>query len=351
MNKLKSNRILELDALRGIAALMVVLFHFMMERKELYMGFHIGKMGVELFFLISGFVIFMGLESDSNCKNFIINRFSRLYPTYWAALISVFVIDFFFAFRNNNFTDVSIYTFITNFTMFHFYFKTHEIIDTAWTLIVEMLFYILIIILVIFKLLEKIKLIGIILIFYSVISTHFFYNYTFVKKIIYWVPLLQYMPLFLAGILFFKIKYEEAKKIENYVIIFICLISQISLYNYSGYSNYFTNILEYSIALSVFFLVFTLLINNKLNIIVNKYSLFLGKISFSLYLIHKNIFQDLLVRILMKYIQVNFWIASFIIAIPLSILFAYLFTIFIEKPANQYLKIKLKTKYALLTNK
>lgn len=58
-NTIQSNRYTELDALRGIAALMVVFFHFTMDRPQGQMGFKLGVTGVDLFFIISGFVIFM----------------------------------------------------------------------------------------------------------------------------------------------------------------------------------------------------------------------------------------------------------------------------------------------------
>ena len=80
------NRLLELDALRGIAALMVVLFHFTMDRPEMYYGFKYGVTGVDFFFIISGFVIFLTLSSTKNWKDFVVSRFSRLYPTYWTVV-------------------------------------------------------------------------------------------------------------------------------------------------------------------------------------------------------------------------------------------------------------------------
>ena len=51
---LKSTRYKELDALRGIAALVVVLFHLTMEREQAKLGFELGVTGVDLFFIISG---------------------------------------------------------------------------------------------------------------------------------------------------------------------------------------------------------------------------------------------------------------------------------------------------------
>src|SRR5262245_16693709 len=85
-SEIQSSRLRELDALRGVAALFVMFYHFSMDRTgfERYLSF--GTTGVDLFFIISGFVIFMSLEKVSDSREFIINRISRLYPTYWAAV-------------------------------------------------------------------------------------------------------------------------------------------------------------------------------------------------------------------------------------------------------------------------
>ena len=53
----KTHRYEELDALRGVASLMVVFFHFTWRRPEANLGFILGTTGVDLFFIISGFLI------------------------------------------------------------------------------------------------------------------------------------------------------------------------------------------------------------------------------------------------------------------------------------------------------
>ena len=89
-----SVRLVELDALRGIAAMAVVAYHYTTHYANqighmtpLRFGFPAGNYGVHLFFLISGFVIFMTLERTRNAMDFVVSRFSRLYPAYWAAML------------------------------------------------------------------------------------------------------------------------------------------------------------------------------------------------------------------------------------------------------------------------
>ena len=92
-------RIAELDALRGIAVLSVILYHYTSRYNDLYqhkstylLNFTLGRLGVQLFFIISGFVIFMTLERCSNIKQFIIKRMSRLYPAYIVSVTLTFTI-------------------------------------------------------------------------------------------------------------------------------------------------------------------------------------------------------------------------------------------------------------------
>jgi peptidoglycan/LPS O-acetylase OafA/YrhL len=82
-------RFRELDALRGFAAVGVVIFHYFALASRYWMfpfEFEIGNYGFQLFFVVSGFVIFWTLSRSSNLIDFTVSRFSRLYPTYWCAL-------------------------------------------------------------------------------------------------------------------------------------------------------------------------------------------------------------------------------------------------------------------------
>ena len=76
---------------RGLAALYVFLFHTD-HHWQIDHGSFIGKMihngytGVDIFFVISGFVITLSLKKYTGVKGFvqfILGRFIRIYPTYW----------------------------------------------------------------------------------------------------------------------------------------------------------------------------------------------------------------------------------------------------------------------------
>jgi len=83
-------RLRYLDGLRGIAIIAVMLWHFFGPTDAALLPYgdrysHIpvlssGWMGVELFFLISGFVIFMTIERCSGFCDFMLRRWLRLFP-------------------------------------------------------------------------------------------------------------------------------------------------------------------------------------------------------------------------------------------------------------------------------
>ncbi|EFK3585234.1 acyltransferase family protein [Escherichia coli] len=86
--------ILSLQYLRGIAAILVVLYHYRGELNASYaqkglgdLLFSNGYIGVDLFFMVSGFVIMLSTEKDKSYLSFAIKRIFRLYPVYIVCLI------------------------------------------------------------------------------------------------------------------------------------------------------------------------------------------------------------------------------------------------------------------------
>lgn len=82
-----------IQALRGIASLLVVLLHATANASEilqtnfLFDFFTFGGAGVDIFFVLSGFIItytcYKGLSNANNLPAFLNRRFIRIFPTYW----------------------------------------------------------------------------------------------------------------------------------------------------------------------------------------------------------------------------------------------------------------------------
>ena len=93
-------KIIELEGLRGIAILMVTIHHFWPETGEFFQRWssiaHFGWIGVDLFFVISGFLIggiLLDTREDSRYfSNFYARRILRIFPLYYAVVLSLFLV-------------------------------------------------------------------------------------------------------------------------------------------------------------------------------------------------------------------------------------------------------------------
>ena len=77
----------DIQALRGLAVLLVVLYHLKIP------GFYNGFIGVDIFFVISGYLMASIYDLKSS-KMFFIKRARRLLPAYWATLILTLLVGF-----------------------------------------------------------------------------------------------------------------------------------------------------------------------------------------------------------------------------------------------------------------
>ncbi len=139
------SRLVAVDALRGLAAMAVVLFHYTTGFAERYavgtqptVSFPHGHFGVNLFFVISGFVIFMTLERTQRPMDFVVSRFARLFPCYWAAVALTFAVVSWMGLPGKEVTATQA---LLNVLMVHGLLGVPHVDGVYWTLEVEMLFY------------------------------------------------------------------------------------------------------------------------------------------------------------------------------------------------------------------
>ncbi|WP_158275039.1 acyltransferase [Pseudomonas sp. HMWF021] len=151
-------RINEIDLLRFVAALAVLLFHYSF-RGHAYDDLSLisypwivpvakyGYLGVQLFFMISGFVIFM-TAANSSLKSFAISRIVRLYPAFWACCTLTFVAIL--VMGGSRFS-ATVTQYIANMTMLSEFMNVPSIDGAYWSIFIEIRFYLLIAILLAFK--------------------------------------------------------------------------------------------------------------------------------------------------------------------------------------------------------
>lgn len=318
-------RLIELDALRGIAALLVLLYHYFTRYNSLYGHdnfletnyFSYGNQGVQLFFMISGFVIFLTLNHIKKPMDFVISRFSRLYPPFWIAIASTFLIVYLFGLPGRQ---VSFLTALKNMIMFHEYFEIPNVDGVYWTLRVELTFYLWMFIAYLLNALKRIEIFILIFILFNLLINM---TNTYIHPQLENFLLFKYLPFFGIGICLYKIFYNEKSKL-TVVTLLIALIS----------TSYLSTP-KLSILYVFFTIIFFLGIKGKILILSNKILIFFGAISYSLYLLHQNI----------GYVIINEGynlglnpFASISIAIIISIIISYVSYKFVEKPSAKLIK-------------
>ncbi|GFE85074.1 hypothetical protein GCM10011488_00280 [Steroidobacter agaridevorans] len=130
-----------------MAALLVMTFHLTTRYGQLYghttelpVTLPWGNLGVQMFFAISGFVILMTLRNLHSPLDFVVGRFSRLYPTYWAAMLLTALLLAIWPLRGH---DISAGQVVWNVLMFHELFGVGSVSGAYWSLKVEIIFYVL----------------------------------------------------------------------------------------------------------------------------------------------------------------------------------------------------------------
>ncbi|MEU8569290.1 acyltransferase [Streptomyces pathocidini] len=145
-------RLRALDGLRLIAALMVAFYHYGGRDGEVAEAwgtspgelfpassqlFAYGCLGVQIFFVISGFVICMS-GWGRPLRSFFASRVARLFPAYWAAIILVTAV---FALPWVAWEAVSPSDALVNLTMLQQPLGVERVLGVCWTLWAELRFY------------------------------------------------------------------------------------------------------------------------------------------------------------------------------------------------------------------
>ena len=141
----KTERLGGLDALRGSrrsVSYSIIFTWYYGQGVSYYFApsfsFPLGRYGVDLFFVISGFVIFMTLNRSANIRAFAVSRFARLYPVFWTAVgiaVAARALDGKLRMSSGDI--------LANLTMVPELFGAPFVDGVYWTLFYELIFYIL----------------------------------------------------------------------------------------------------------------------------------------------------------------------------------------------------------------
>jgi peptidoglycan/LPS O-acetylase OafA/YrhL len=275
-------RVGELDALRGLAALGVVAFHYTTFYQQeqghlqpLGFGFPAGNYGVHLFFLISGFVIFMTLERTRSARDFVVSRFSRLFPAYWAAMAITAAVVYTMGLPKQLIQPADL---VANLTMLQEVLGFEHLDGSYWTLQVELFFYLQMLAWFALGGLRRIHWIIVAWLLMAVVYAlteqhHMHFSYTLRE-----VLLLRHIPFFALGILFYRLHTRSGNARWDIGLIALSLVA-IGV----AYAPVFLA------AGAACCAIFALFVAGKLRWLRAAPFVFLGGISYSLYLLHQAI--------------------------------------------------------------
>ena len=332
-----------IDILRGTAVSVVVLYHFfelLGLQNSTYYPFviSIGQIGVPLFFVISGYLIYHSVDYSiskkgikKGLKQYTLHRLFRILPAYYFNFFIVFILALYIF----NTMDTWSSTFIQKQIFSHLTFTSYFLYQTSglgingayWTLSIEMFWYILAPLLFIYLKKDRYFFILFILAFFylwcidlglfdfifnldksasNYMAKLFFFSFQLPGQIIF----------FIAGIYIYKYsipKYSIAPTIQY--ILFLLIISTFIYLSYQRFflesflvRNAFT-----LLAVSFIFIIFYKQKRKELHSLA-----WIGKISYSLYLWHMP-----LLFIIKKYLlpyELSLWyISSIFLILLLSI--------------------------------
>jgi peptidoglycan/LPS O-acetylase OafA/YrhL len=347
----ETNRIKILDGFRTIAALSVILFHYysrwttpcevfnLYPYNNKYSFFNYGYLGVQFFFIISGFVIAFTLYKTDNIKTFWKKRIARLFPAMLLCSVITFIAMRSFDTKNLFPTAHSIRNFLPALSFISPYLWNYCLrflhldyfAGCYWSLWPEIQFYCMASIIYYIrpsKFFQNFTIAAFLvcLLNFIMIRIHcgsWSNRYNFWLVYVFSIP--AYIGWFAAGVLFYAIYSKKAGKLTIGISSITVLLQ---LYNCVD-----KEALVMLICIA-FFLIF-IFSPRTLNFLAYKPIANIGMASYSLYLIHENIGVLLICKYAGYWGRFDFLFPLLVIAIMIT--FSLLSYRFFEKPVSKLL--------------
>lgn len=307
---------------------MVLLFHFTVRYPQKYPSFSyaspslvslsFGWIGVHLFFMISGFIIYMTIQKKQGPIHFLTARLARLVPPYWAAIALILGLSSLYRSAMQVELAATAPAILANLAMVPDVLHYSALDGAFWSLYVELKFYILFAVLWNFVNLRSQRVFlcsYAVIVLLTVMHNH-------VRHLPYGQDL-SYFPIFWTGIAAYKVLHEG---LNVWVYAGIAAITTASTYGYHRHG------LELLVGIPVFALMFAVVekifaTNKRLESLFAPLSR-LGRVSYSYYLVHQPV--GYLVLGLLSVLAINVHLAL-LAAIAACLMVAVLGFTFIEQ--------------------
>ena len=218
---MKEKSIVELNWIRALAAVGVILYHYTTRYPELFSSnivfgyqFSWGRAGVNTFFLLSGFLSLYNLNEHITGVAYIRKRVKKLYPEYWIcmALTAITELLFLKAFFPGG------AALAVNMTMLQGFLGIKNVDGAYWTLAYELRFYALIFFLMFIKKICAIKWVSIAWVLLSLLYSSMDFNGSlwYLGKIFDFICMPEFCAPFSAGIFLFYL-FKEYKDRSGWI--------------------------------------------------------------------------------------------------------------------------------------
>ncbi len=315
------SRIESVDGLRGVAALAVCVFHFTNGNKEYFAAYPmikdigiLGEFGVQIFFVISGFILPYSLSKShyhlSMFPAFVKKRLARLEPPYLVAIAVAIAISYLSSltsgFRGAAF-GITLRQLISHIGYLNVVTNEPWLNPVFWTLAIEFQFYLLLGL--VFPVLNRVP------------SAEFFILLMLLLSLEYFFPskqfLFHHLPYFFIGISVF---WAKAQRLGPWLSTLAFVISVLTSFLIDGAIGCLAGALA---GLAIWHIEASPI-----------WLLNLGKISYSIYLVHVPIGMRVINLSERFSTQLAFRLLVVVIAITLSISVATLLWRYCEQPAQ-----------------
>jgi peptidoglycan/LPS O-acetylase OafA/YrhL len=227
--------------------------------------------------MISGFVIFHSAKNRTPAQ-FAVSRATRLYPSYWFAVIFTSI---FASYWGGDLMAVTASQILTNFTLLQNYLGVDHVDGVYWTLVYELKFYALVFFILLVGLQKHLNILFVLWPVAMLVAFITGYDH---------LPYLGgYFTYFSAGALFAILQYNKSLKniLSTMISLVLCLLYSINNASLKSESMgvYFSESVVGFIIIS-FFIFFVYQNTNKAQLLKLPFSKTLGALTYPVYLIH-----------------------------------------------------------------
>ncbi len=290
----KARHSYELDLLRIVAAMGVVLWHYtfrghaaddmsVLAFPRLAGVLKYVYISVYLFFMMSGFTTAMSL-SEKRYADFAVSRISRLYPTFWIAVTLTALTSWLLADPRY---PVTLSQYLWNLTLVAGGFGVNYVDAVYWYLLVLIRFYFILSLPLLVRQAGSIKYLTGIWMLLSILATYV--DVDALRLIL--VP--EFSPFFIAGVMFFFVRKEGMDGYKALVLVCSFLLAMRSTVTLlvlieTHYSTSFVRPLIFG-GIAMLYVIMYLVAIGKMRVPYSKLLILLSSATYPLYLLHQNI--------------------------------------------------------------